>query len=33
VRVPGKVFRAFRDGAGLVDGTPYGRITFGEYLA
>lgn len=33
VRAPGKVFRAFRDGAGLVDGTPYGRIAFGEYLA
>jgi uncharacterized protein YbjT (DUF2867 family) len=33
VRVPGKIFRAFRDGAALVDGTPYGRITFGEYLA
>ncbi|TDO54731.1 uncharacterized protein YbjT (DUF2867 family) [Kribbella sp. VKM Ac-2527] len=33
VRVPGKMFRAFRDGAALVDGPPYGRITFGEYLA
>jgi uncharacterized protein YbjT (DUF2867 family) len=32
VRVPGKVLRAFRDGAALVDGPPYGMITFGEYL-
>jgi uncharacterized protein YbjT (DUF2867 family) len=33
VRVPGKMFRAFTDGAALVDGPPYGHITFGEYLA
>jgi uncharacterized protein YbjT (DUF2867 family) len=32
VSVPGKIFRAFKDGAAVVDGTPYGRITFGEYL-
>jgi uncharacterized protein YbjT (DUF2867 family) len=32
VRVPGKVFRAFSDGAALVDGPPYGTITFDEYL-
>jgi hypothetical protein len=32
VRVPGKVFRAFSDGAALVDGPTYGTITFDEYL-
>ncbi|TCC25550.1 SDR family oxidoreductase [Kribbella speibonae] len=32
VRVPGKVFRAFADGAAMVDGPAYGRITFADYL-
>lgn len=32
VRVPGKTFRAFADGAATVDGPAYGRITFAEYL-
>ncbi len=32
VRVPGKVFRAYASGAALVDGPPYGRITFEEYV-
>ncbi|TCC66494.1 NAD-dependent epimerase/dehydratase family protein [Kribbella pittospori] len=33
VRVPGKTFRAYATTGPLVDGTPYGRITFAEYLA
>jgi len=32
VRVPGKTFRAFADGAATVDGPAYGRISFAEYL-
>jgi uncharacterized protein YbjT (DUF2867 family) len=32
VRLPGKTFTAFANGAGMVEGTPYGRITFEEYL-
>jgi len=32
VRVPGTMFRAFVDGAALVDGPPYGTITFADYL-
>ncbi|TDD22524.1 NAD-dependent epimerase/dehydratase family protein [Kribbella turkmenica] len=32
VRVPGKVFRAFVDGHANVAGTPYGSITFDDYL-
>lgn len=33
LRVPGKTFRAFAAGGALVDGPPYGHITFEEYLA
>jgi uncharacterized protein YbjT (DUF2867 family) len=33
LRLAGKTFRAFADGAAMVDGPAYGRITFGEYLA
>ena len=33
VRVPGRAFRAYATAGPLVDGTPYGRITFAEYLA
>jgi uncharacterized protein YbjT (DUF2867 family) len=32
IRVPGKAFRAFASGGALVDGSPYGRITFEDYL-
>ena len=32
IRVPGKAFRAFASGGALVDGAPYGRITFEDYL-
>jgi uncharacterized protein YbjT (DUF2867 family) len=32
LRIPGKTFRAFADGAATVDGPAYGRITFAEYL-
>jgi uncharacterized protein YbjT (DUF2867 family) len=32
VRVPGRTFRAFADGAATVDGPAYGRISFAEYL-
>jgi uncharacterized protein YbjT (DUF2867 family) len=32
IRVPGKAFRAFASGGALVDGPPYGRITFEDYL-
>ncbi|HEX6953838.1 MAG TPA: NAD(P)H-binding protein [Agromyces sp.] len=32
-RLPGTRFAAFRSGANLVPGEPYGRITFEEYLA
>jgi uncharacterized protein YbjT (DUF2867 family) len=32
LRVPGKVFRAFASGDALVDGPPYGHITFADYL-
>lgn len=32
-RLPGTRFTAFRSGANLVPGEPYGRITFEEYLA
>jgi len=33
VRAQQQTFRAFADGAAMVDGPAYGRITFGEYLA
>lgn len=32
VRLAGRVFRAYADGAATVDGPAYGRITFAEYL-
>jgi uncharacterized protein YbjT (DUF2867 family) len=32
VRVPGKTFRAFAEGAAMVDGPAYGRTTFAEHL-
>jgi uncharacterized protein YbjT (DUF2867 family) len=32
IRVPGKAFRAFASGGALVDGSPYGRVTFEDYL-
>ncbi|GAA0591542.1 NAD-dependent epimerase/dehydratase family protein [Kribbella sandramycini] len=32
VRAPGKLFRAFADGAALVDGPPYGTATFADHL-
>jgi uncharacterized protein YbjT (DUF2867 family) len=32
LRVPGKTFRAYASGGALVDGPPYGRITFEDYL-
>jgi uncharacterized protein YbjT (DUF2867 family) len=32
IRVPGKAFRAFASGGALVEGPPYGRITFEDYL-
>ena len=32
VRAPGKLFRAFDDGAALVEGPSYGQITFADYL-
>lgn len=32
-RLPGTRFRAFRSGANLVPGEPFGRITFEEFLA
>jgi uncharacterized protein YbjT (DUF2867 family) len=32
-RLPGTRFTAFRSGANLVQGEPYGRITFEQYLA
>ncbi|MFI5692387.1 SDR family oxidoreductase [Kribbella sp. NPDC051586] len=32
VRLGGRTFRAFADGAAMVDGPPYGHLTFGEYL-
>lgn len=32
LRIPGKTFRAFADGAATVDGPAYGRVTFAEYL-
>ncbi|ONI69338.1 NmrA family transcriptional regulator [Kribbella sp. ALI-6-A] len=32
VRVPGQIFGAFADGAGLVDGPSYGTITFADHL-
>lgn len=32
VRVPGKTYRAYASGAALVDGPPYGSITFGDHL-
>ncbi|WP_263729752.1 SDR family oxidoreductase [Cellulomonas sp. SG140] len=31
--LPGKTFAGYRSGAGLVPGTPYGRVTFAEHLA
>jgi uncharacterized protein YbjT (DUF2867 family) len=33
LRLPGKVFAAYRAGSALVPGPPYGRQTFAEYLA
>lgn len=32
LRLPGKAFRAYADGRALVDGPPYGQITFADYL-
>jgi uncharacterized protein YbjT (DUF2867 family) len=32
LRLPGKTFRAYADGAATVDGPAYGRITFADYL-
>ncbi|MGY4766638.1 SDR family oxidoreductase [Kribbella sp. CWNU-51] len=32
LRLPGKIFRAYASGSALVDGTPYGHITFEDYL-
>jgi uncharacterized protein YbjT (DUF2867 family) len=32
LRVPGRIFRAFAGGAALVDGPPYGTITFADHL-
>jgi uncharacterized protein YbjT (DUF2867 family) len=32
VRAPGKLFHAFADGAALVDGPPYGTVTFADHL-
>lgn len=32
LRLGGKVFRAYADGAAMVDGPAYGRITFADYL-
>lgn len=32
IRVPGRAYRAFASGGALVDGAPYGRITFEDYL-
>ncbi|OJV60395.1 MAG: NmrA family transcriptional regulator [Cellulomonas sp. 73-145] len=31
--LPGKTFAGYRSGAGLVPGTPYGRVTFADHLA
>lgn len=31
--LPGKTFAGYRSGAGLVPGTPYGRLTFADHLA
>ena len=33
VRLPGAMFRAFRAGASLVPGPPYGTVTFEQHLA
>lgn len=32
VRLPGRIFREYANGAATVDGPAYGRITFAEYL-
>ncbi|TDO55385.1 uncharacterized protein YbjT (DUF2867 family) [Kribbella sp. VKM Ac-2571] len=32
LRLGGKIFRAYADGAAMVDGPAYGRITFADYL-
>lgn len=31
--LPGKTFAGYRSGAGLVPGSPYGRVTFADHLA
>lgn len=33
LRLPGRTFAAYRDGEQLVPGPPFGRTTFGEFLA
>ena len=33
VSLPGKIFAAYRSGAGMVPGPAYGRQTFADHLA
>ena len=33
LRLPGKIFGAYASGSALVDGSPYGHLTFEDYLA
>ncbi|GAA1568318.1 hypothetical protein GCM10009789_22140 [Kribbella sancticallisti] len=32
LRLPGKVFRGYAEGAAMPEGTPYGRKTFEQFL-